>query len=219
MLKSFFKYAGKFLKEFLYPKQCVFCNSTIWGFTEHAVCNNCKDADIHIKCVRSDKYAFDEAIGVIKYEKGARKAMGEYKFHGVYYYAYTFAFIMNENTKDRSYLKEALMCPVPLSYGREREYNQTALLAREINKLWNNEYTEDLMYKSREVAPLSKMKLPQRRFYVKNAFSLNPQYDIYGKDILLIEDIFTSGTTADECAKVLKANGANKVYVLAACYD
>ena len=75
------------------------------------------------------------------------------------------------------------------------------------------------MYKTEEIKPLSSMKLAERRFYIDGAVGVNPQCCVSGKDVLLIDDIYTSGTTTNECAKVLKSYGAHKVYVLCACYD
>ena len=103
--------------------------------------------------------------------------------------------------------------------GAKQYHKAPIMIANEVAELWQSEYIEDLILKCREVKPLSKMKLSERRFYIENAFSVNPQYGIFGRDILLIDDIFTSGTTVKECAKVLKMYGANKVYVLCVCYD
>ena len=92
-------------------------------------------------------------------------------------------------------------------------------VAKELAARWGTANVEELLYKSREINPLSQMKLPERRFYMEDAISVNPECRVSGRDVLLIDDIFTSGTTTGECAKILKAYGARKVYVLCACYD
>lgn len=218
-LKYYFKCVADFAVDLFYPKHCAVCQKLLMGYTDTAVCKACAEAPPYPKVVRNDRHAFDEAIGAVKYSGDAKDAMLKFKFKSIRYYAKAYAYLIDRVSADRPYLKDAVMCSVPLSKSRDRAYNQTALIADELAKMWNCEYMENLLYKSREVSPLSKMKLPERKFYIKNAIDVNPVYDIYGKDILVIDDIYTSGTTADECAKVLKMHGASRVFVLCACYD
>ena len=63
------------------------------------------------------------------------------------------------------------------------------------------------------------MNKAQRRLFVKGAFAVNPKYDLIGKDVVVVDDIFTSGATANECAKVLRSAGAKNVYIACACYN
>ena len=62
------------------------------------------------------------------------------------------------------------------------------------------------------------MGYEMRSASVKGAIDFNLKYDIFGKSILLLDDIYTTGSTTDECAKILRMHGAEKVTVLAACY-
>ena len=57
-----------------------------------------------------------------------------------------------------------------------------------------------------------------RRLFVRNSMIMNTKYNISGKSILIIDDIFTSGATIAECARILKIYGAEKVYAATACY-
>lgn len=214
-----FKRISNTILDFVYPKHCIFCGNSITAYNSMAICDGCKDKEITCKYVRDDRYHFDEAVAVLKYEGAVKNAMLNYKFKSVKYYADTYAYIMDKATKDREYLKKAVICPVPLSKYRKRDYSQTEFLAKELSALWGVEYTPDLLYRSRPVSQLSKMKLPERRFYIHGSIDVNPQYDVYGKDVLIIDDIYTSGTTADECARILKIYGAERVFVLCPCYD
>ncbi len=218
-LKSFFKKLCSAAIDLIYPKHCVICRKHILEFTEVPICTKCKSLSYTSNCVKDDKYVFDEAVGALKYEDGVRETMRKYKFQDIGYYAGAYAYFMDKATENRTYFREALICPVPLSSGRTRSYNQTALIARELAAMWNSEYNEELLYKSEEIKPLSGMKLPERQFYIEGAIAINPEYCVSGKDILLIDDIYTSGTTTNECARILKSYGARKVYVLCACYD
>jgi len=218
-LKSFFKAFVEVCLDLLFPKRCAVCRKTIYGCREAAVCFRCINKKLNPKYVKSKDFFFDEAVCALRYADTAKEAMLKYKFQSIRYYAKAYAFLMDKAAADRPSYREAIICPVPLSKGREREYNQTALIAREIASMWGSEYIEELLCKCREVSPLSKMKLHERRFYIGGSIEVNPEYDVYGKDVLIIDDIFTSGTTANECARMLKMYGAAKVYVLCACYD
>lgn len=214
-----FKTISNIILDFIYPKHCVLCGKVLWHYGDSAICESCA-AETHIcKNVRDDRYYFDEAIGVIKYDGKAKDAMLKYKFKSVKYYAHAYARIMDEATADRPYLRNAVMCCVPVSKRRNRDYSQTKVLSEELSHLWGAHFVPDLLYRSRHVSQLSKMKLPERQFYIKDTIDLNPVYDVYGKDILVIDDIYTSGTTANECARILKMYGAERVFVLCPCYD
>ena len=218
-LKYCFKTITEVLLDLLYPKHCAICQKTIFFYTSVAVCSKCSSVNLKPKVIRDDRHAFDEAICALEYKDTAREAMTKYKFKSIKYYASAYAWIIDKVTADRAYLKEAVLCPTPLSMSRDRAYNQTDLIARELAGMWQSDYIPDLLHRCREVSPLSKMKLPERKFNIKDAVDVSPKYDIYGKDIVLIDDIFTSGTTADECARTLKMYGARRVYVLCAMYD
>ena len=218
-LKSFFKKLYYIIVELLYPKHCAVCDKHLLMFADIPLCSECALVKHVPKCIRDDKYSFDEAVCALKYEGEVRNVFHKYKFENIKYYAKAYAYFMDKATEDRKYMRDAVICPVPLSSGRDRLYNQTAVIAKELAARWDTENVEELLYKSREINPLSQMKLPERRFYMEDAISVNPECRVSGRDVLLIDDIFTSGTTAGECAKVLKAYGARKVYVLCACYD
>ena len=214
-----FKIASEMLLDLIYPKRCAVCQKMIGGYTDTALCPSCREEHFSTKVVRDDKFYFDEAIGILKYEGEVKSAMIKYKFKSAKYYAKAYAHVMNRAGYEREYLKDAVMCCVPLSRARDREYNQTCLIAKELSAMWGSEFISDLVVRSKAVGQISKMNLQDRQFFVTNSFDINSRYDIYGKDILLIDDILTSGTTANECAKMLKINGAENVYVLCACYD
>lgn len=214
-----FKNVLDIIADLVYPKRCVVCQKQISVIGEIALCSKCRAELPHPKVVRDDGRYFDEAIAMIPYEGHARDAMIKYKFKSAKYYYKAYAYLISRALDEREYLKDALICPVPISKTRDREYSQTRLIADELARIWGCDCRHDLMYRCRVVGQISKMKLYERKFYISGSIDVNPRYDIYGKDILVVDDIFTSGTTADECAKVLKTYGAKHVYVLCPCYD
>jgi ComF family protein len=106
--------------------------------------------------------------------------------------------------------------PVPLHARRlrERRFNQSALLAQEVAAHEGRAYIPDLLARTRHTVPQQGLNYKQRGKNVHGAFSVNKKVDLGEKNILLIDDVFTSGATLNECARVLKRAGAGMVNVL-----
>ena len=106
--------------------------------------------------------------------------------------------------------------PVPLHRERlkERGFNQTELLFKDPLTRAGFAWVE-VMVRCKRTAPLFDKKGDERRRAVKGAFALAPGVDVRGRDILLVDDIFTTGATMGECARMLKVAGARHVIGLA----
>ena len=218
ILNVFKKINDAFLDLFL-PRRCIYCGRTLTNFRKTAICPECRDIKLFPKIVRDDRFLFTEALGALKYEGCVRQAMINFKFKSAKYYGYTFAERIYSLADSFPYMKTSLMCCVPISKSRRRPYNQTEVIAEQLAVMLGVDFVPDLLYKARDIRPLSKMNKAQRKFSVRGAFDINPFYDIFGKDVLVIDDIFTSGSTADECARILRSAGAARVYIVCACYD
>lgn len=94
--------------------------------------------------------------------------------------------------------------PVPLSKKtlKQRGYNQSALIAKYIADYFGAEFYDNVLIKIKETKTQSALKLPDRRKNVKGAFSIRDGKYIYGRTILLVDDIYTSGCTMREAAKM-----------------
>lgn len=110
-----------------------------------------------------------------------------------------------------------LIVPVPLHWKRERErgHNQAAILARALARASGVDIDEHvlvrILHTERHRAGLDARA---RRESVSGAFELRAPKQICGRSVLLIDDVFTTGATVSECASVLKAGGAEDVFVL-----
>ena len=109
-----------------------------------------------------------------------------------------------------------LAIPVPLAPQRQKErgFNQT----EEIFAPWFVAHGipfAPLLARTRETMPLYEMTRTERRQELRGAFTLVHGADVRGKDLLLVDDIMTTGTTLTECARVLQAGGARHVYAIA----
>lgn len=112
-----------------------------------------------------------------------------------------------------------IVLPVPLHRERlfRRRYNQSAVLARALAiQSGRPVFDPFLLQRVRKTPPQKGLNRKERRKNMQNAFAVAPEKRgvIKGKNLLLIDDVHTSGATLNACAKVLKQNGANSVFVL-----
>lgn len=111
-----------------------------------------------------------------------------------------------------------MIIPIPLHPGkyRKRGYNQAAVLAEEIGKLLGIPAEESVLSRIRKTGPQKKLDPGKRRQNLKGAFSVQEKKKtmLEGKTVLLIDDIYTTGSTVDEAAYVLRKAGAEKVFYL-----
>ena len=107
--------------------------------------------------------------------------------------------------------------PVPLykTRLRQREFNQSALLAKHIAKNTGMSLFVDCLIKIKDTMPQVGLNSMDRHRNIRNAFAVEKTPFIKGKNILLIDDVITTGATVRECSRVLKKAGAGDIYVMA----
>ena len=109
-----------------------------------------------------------------------------------------------------------LIVPVPLHRKRlrERGLNQAVLLARELSRRTGIPYSKKVLQKKKPTLPQVSLSGSEREKGVKGAFRMTKKERLEGKLILLVDDVYTTGATVNECSKVLMAGGAARVDVL-----
>jgi ComF family protein len=110
-----------------------------------------------------------------------------------------------------------LIIPVPLHNKRRRwrGFNQAELIAREVSGYFKLELSADKLIRIKYKTPQIKLSEAERKSNIIGCFGWRGE-NLNGRDVVLIDDIVTTGATLNECAKVLKQNGAGKVWGLAA---
>jgi len=105
--------------------------------------------------------------------------------------------------------------PVPLyaTRLRDREYNQSLLLAERVSRARRLPLSYDNLIRTRDTPPQTELTRAVRLNNVRRAFAVQRPEEVAGKRILVIDDVFTTGATVDECAKTLRRAGATDVYV------
>ena len=209
------------LLELVYPNVCGFCNK----ICKNELCNKCKmkiiQPQIDIVIKPENKY-FKELISILKYEGIIRDKILQYKFEDKAYIYKTFAKIVLKNKKVCGLLKKYdIIIPVPIHKKRklQRGYNQTQLIAKEISKNIDIKLCNNVLVKNKNTIAQSKLNKNKRKQNIKGAFKALNVQNIQGKSVLLFDDIYTTGSTANECSKILKEAGAKTVGVLTIAKD
>lgn len=168
---------------------------------------------------------FDEQIFFFEYTGIIREKIINYKFNEKSYLYKTFAELITGIELEKFIKEYDIIIPVPLSKKRmkERGYNQSLLILKYLlqkNKI-NNIYLEDkILYKVKNIKPQSSMKTKQDRINnIKGVYEVKNNAKIKNKKIIIFDDIFTTGSTVNECAKIIKQAGAEKIGVITIAKD
>ena len=197
---------------FIFPPVCGICGK----IGDEYLCKQCKDEILHSNIFLNQLDDFqldpnnpiDEHFYIFFYEGIIREKILLYKFHNQPYLANTFSEFFVKNKKVCGFLKKYdIMSAIPISLFRERQrgYNQSELIARKVNKSGLIAFEKKLLKKIKNNQPHSVLHKKQRIENVKNVYKIEnkTKIKISEKKILLFDDIYTTGATAKECAKLL----------------
>jgi len=207
--------------DFLYPDVCGICNK----INKNSLCSKCSkkiNKIIRYKLIKCKNKFFDEHLYVFKYDGIIREKIIEYKFYEKSYIYETFVKIIVKNEKKYNFLKNYdIIIPVPIYKGRKskRGYNQSELIAKKLADYVDLVYINNVLYKKIDNKMQSSLNQKQRITNVKNVYEIKNNERIKNKNIILFDDILTTGSTTNECAKLLKKYGANKILVLTLAKD
>ncbi len=144
-----------------------------------------------------------------------RQAIHELKYRNFRALAQPLACLLCDYLADNP-LPADVLVPVPLHPKRlrERGYNQSRRLAREMGKMMNVPVVDDCLFRQRYTSPQTRTSsAEERKRNIANAFACHND-KLRDKQVLLIDDVATSGATLDACAAALKAAGASSVWGL-----
>lgn len=207
----------------LYPLKCIFCGEIIF---EGMVCKKCKHSLEFVNQVewtlgrRYDCQIYDGVIPTFYYSGNARNAIASLKFKGNKQSSKVLAEYMAEAYNRIPNALEGIsfdiIVPVPMhaSGMRARGYNQAELLAKELSKLLQIPMCSNVIYKTKKNKTQHNLQRDKRKANVSGIYSLDKAANVVGKNILLVDDVLTTGTTASECANVLKQGKCRKVWII-----
>ena len=235
MTKGIIKYmkeAGNALLSLLYPHTCPFCGVV----TKEPMCSKCADRIRPVaepKCKKCGKpissekqeycydctrtsHFYDRGFGLWLHQGQVKKSIYKYKYynHRIYsqFYAGQLADIYGPVIHQWNI---DLIIPIPLYKKRRRQrgYNQAELVARELGKILSIPVDAKNLQRLRNTAPQKQLEMKKRKSNLMHAFALKREF-IPVSNVLLIDDIYTTGNTINSAARVLKHEGVQKVYFL-----
>lgn len=183
---------------------CSICGIPFIGVGNNHFCGNCV----------ANPPDFNSARGAFIYDGVLRDLIHSFKYNNLSHLRFPLATLMLENIKDFIELEQPeLIIPVPLhsSRLRQRGFNQSVLLGQTISKEIKLPILPDTLIRIRRTNPQVELSGIERKINVKGAFAVKYAKKIEGKRILLVDDVMTTGSTMNECAKELKNGGASKV--------
>jgi ComF family protein len=214
---------GAFMDEHSHPSFCPHCFSQI-PFIQSPQCTCCglpfldKEGEDHLcgECIASEQF-FSVARSLGKYDSVLLEAIHLFKYRGKVTVGKALGRLMTEHEYRNVTIRDyTLIIPVPLHKKRlrERGFNQSLILARELSLCFSIPLDFSLLKRTVHRKPQTMLKKKERLANVKGAFEVKSAEKIKGKKILLVDDVYTTGSTVKECARVLLQNQAAEVAVL-----
>ncbi|MDD5073249.1 MAG: ComF family protein [Candidatus Omnitrophica bacterium] len=228
MLKTILSSTGDFCLTFLnllYPQDCLVCSGRARELKPTPLCEPCSDRIMAYVgsphwATAERELAFDAAYHVASYEDIVKRCICLFKYEGKTRLSKVLGSVMVEYAaRNLNFGSVDMIVPVPLHPVklRERQFNQSELIAEHLAKKFNKKIEKDWLKRIRYTAPQAGLSREQRLRNIKGAFLVKRDAGFAGKSILLVDDVMTTGATLHECAKTIKSAGAKKVlaYTLA----
>ena len=212
----------KYVINLIYPNVCGICDK----LCDDDICKKCEIKLNNISKIKIDRYTnkyFKKHLYIFKYEGIIKERLIKYKFNERNYIYKAFVKFMLKNKKICDFLKNYdIIIPVPIHTKRrmERGYNQSALIAKAISKkIPHIDYLEDVLIKKINNKPQSTKNKSERKNNVIGAYYMKNKEKINNKKILLLDDIYTTGNTVNECCKILQSANPKCIDVITIAKD
>lgn len=203
------------LTKLVYPSEkiCYLCTE-VSNVIEGYLCPECRVRLIRVDDCRTINSPYIEKVySSLLYTSFTKELLHKFKFEDGGYLYKPLANIMTDTIKNLQLPLFDIIIPVPIHRRKEaiRGYNQSNLLAREIGKLIQVKAKSNLIVKFKNTLSQSQLQYHNRQTNLDDAFRVKQRGEIIGKDILLIDDIITTGSTMKEVSKTLVEAGAKSV--------
>lgn len=235
LIPAWLKRFGLIVLEFFLPRMCLFCGTGVGEGAAQAICPECEaqiewvasprcpccgmvfeareGADRLCGDCQMEAPPFARARAAAVYAEPVATAIKRLKFSGqIVYLPLLQSWLQRPDCRELAAAADLLL-PVPLHPRRlrARGFNQALLLARSFT---DKPVALEVLTRERHTVPQVGLNPKERRDNVKGAFAVRQPEAVKGKNILLIDDLYTTGSTVRECARVLRRAGAARVEVL-----
>lgn len=229
------------VKDILFPPACPICSNPrpVIDNRKMNICPWCLKYITYIKepaCLKCGKaleddnreyckdctdkqHLFNQAVSMYEYSEGIKQSIYNFKYHNKREYAEVYADEISGRYGDviNMWQPDVIMpVPIHVSKLKSRGYNQAGLIAESLSKKLDIEYNEHSLIRTRATSPMKDLNDIQRTKNLQKAFKIADNVIIYNK-VLIVDDIYTTGTTIDACAECLKRAGVKEVYAVTLC--
>lgn len=227
------------LQDLCFPPACLSCTRRLPSFSDFLFCVSCAEqvsliheplcpvcgkgfpfsaaVDNHCcsVCIKKS-WQFARARGIVYYTEPVTRVIHAFKYGGKMTALHSFASLKSRLPHLDALQKADLILPVPLHAKRlrDRGFNQALLLANAFFPHRQDRIEPRVLERVKWTEPQTGLNGAARRQNLKNAFAVRDPRAVRGKKLLLVDDVFTTGTTVNECARVLRKSGAQSVDVL-----
>ena len=231
---------SKKLLDWLYPRRCAFCDEVL-GNMEKYLCHSCQrrmpkpigepnckkcgkpllreEQEYCYDCNRQEP-SFTRAKGLFLYEDPLKESLMGLKFRERKEYGIFLGRLMGLYGAD--FIRQVhpqVIFPVPIHRKKKsvRGYNQAEVFARELSKKTDIPVENELVVRVENTPALKLLNYVERKNALDGAFQVRKNIVNCYKSILLVDDIYTTGSTAEEISRMLKQSGNIHVYLLCIC--
>ena len=187
---------------------CLKCGKAIESLEEE-FCHDCM----------TKHFEYKRGVAAFSYSKAMKRSMYGFKYNNRREYGRFYAKSIWDLRKD---VIDAWNCdviiPVPLHYKRQRKrgYNQAKVLSKQLEEYLKLPVDDKILVRTKNTVPQKELETKGRKNNIENAFQTATNSIKYNK-VILVDDIYTTGATINECARVLKLAGVKEIYFVTAC--
>jgi ComF family protein len=205
----------------VYPVKCMICDEVLKEDTALYLCETCSKMLPYYRkgfCAIPRIPYINGLFAAFYYENGVDRAIQAMKFNHQPLLSRTMAWLLYREMVKEKFLPDFdIVIPVPMHRRKKhkRGYNQAELVAIKLADYLEVPVHIDNLVKIRKTRPQSSLKREGRLHNIEGSFQVKDPALVSGKSILLVDDVVTTGTTLNTCAKILYENGASWIFASA----
>ena len=231
----------RFLTSTLFVKdiKCIFCDRELDKSSKYCVCESCLSklpyisckvckkcgepiesmAEFCMRCKNHVDRGFDKARAQFLYKDEIAKAVKDMKYYGKkYLYEYLSKFVYDVYVRENFSADVVIPVPISIKSLKGRGFNQAELLCKTFAEN-GVEVNFNCVQKIKETQNQAKLNFADRQTNVIGAFKVVDKNAVKNKNVLVVDDVFTTGATVSELANILKKSGAKRVDVITLCHE
>jgi competence protein ComFC len=215
----------------------MLCSKEIFDDSKYGICEDCYKkivftsdfkccklcgrpilkVDGYAKCTECHRYgrSFTRGYSCAVYEGVSERIVMDYKYNDKsYLYKVISEIMINKIIEENIDFDYILYTPIHITRRLVRGFNQTELIAKYIGEKTGKKLLDNLLVRKKMTKRLKKLSRTEREEELKSAFECNKDINIFASTVLLIDDIFTTGTTLDSCSEILIESGVADVKII-----